>query len=49
MGGSGLDQLDQTDNFQKICASRLDRIHLYRIKTGLELKNFTVHSSLQQR
>jgi len=43
MGGSGL---DRTDDFQKFCGSRLDRIQFYRFRTGLELKNFTVRSSL---
>jgi len=32
MGGSGL---DQTDDFQIFCGSGLDRIQLYRIRTGL--------------
>jgi len=36
----------KTDYFQKFCRSGLDRIHFYRIRTGLRLKNFTVRSSL---
>jgi len=43
MGGSGL---NRTDDFQKFCGSGLDRIQFYPIRTGLGLKNFTVHSSL---
>jgi len=43
MGGSGL---DRTDDFQKFCGSALDRIQFYRIRTGIELKNFPVCSSL---
>jgi len=43
VGGSGL---DQTDDFQKFCSSRLDPIQSLRIRIGLELKNFTVGSSL---
>jgi len=43
MGGSGL---ERTDDFQKFCGSGLDRIQFYWIRTGLELKNFTVRSSL---
>jgi len=43
IGGSGL---DRTDDFQKFCGSRLDRIQFYRIRTGLGLKKFTVRSSL---
>ena len=43
IGGSGL---DRTDDFQKFCGSGLDRIQFHRIKTGLGLKNFIVHSSL---
>jgi len=43
MGGS---RLDRTDDFQKFCGSRLDRIQFCRIRTGLGLKNFTVRSSL---
>jgi len=42
-GGSGL---DRTDDFQKFWGSGLDRIQFFRIRPGLELKNFTVHSSL---
>jgi len=38
--------LDRTDDFQKFCESGLDRIHFYRISTGLGLKNFTVRSLL---
>jgi len=44
MGGSGL---DRTDDFQKLCGSRLDRIQLLQIRIGFGLKNFTVHSSLE--
>jgi len=43
MDGLGL---DRTDDFEKFCGSGLDRIQLYRIRTGLGLKNFTVRSSL---
>ena len=42
MGGSGL---DRTDECQTFCASGLDRIQFYRIRTGLELKIYTVRSS----
>jgi len=35
-----------TNDFQKICGSKLDRIQFYRIMTGLGPKNFTVRSSL---
>jgi len=38
--------MDRTDDFLKFCRSGLDRIQFYRIKTGLGLKNFKVHSSL---
>ena len=38
--------LDRTDDFQKFCRSRLDRIQFYRIWTGLGLKIFTSRSSL---
>ena len=37
--------LDRTEDFQRFCGSRLDRIQIDRI-TGLGLKNFTVRSSL---
>jgi len=43
MGGSGR---DRTDDSQKLCRSGLDRIQFLRIRIGLGLKNFTVHSSL---
>jgi len=43
MGGSAL---DQTDDFQKFYRSGLDQVQFYQIRTGLGLKNFTVHSSL---
>ena len=45
MGGS---RMDQTDDFQKLCESGLDRIQLLWIRIGLGLKNFTVRSSLIQ-
>jgi len=38
--------MDRTDDFQKFCGSRLDRIQFHGIRTGLGLKNFTVRSSL---
>jgi len=44
IGRSGL---DQTDDFQKLWGSGLDRIQFHRIRTGLKLKNFTVSSSLK--
>jgi len=44
MGGSGL---DRTEHFRKFCGSGLTRIQFFRNRTGLELKNFTVFSSLQ--
>jgi len=43
IGESGL---DPTDDFQKIFGSGLDGIQIYRIRTGLGLKKFTVCSSL---
>jgi len=43
MRGSGL---DRTDDFQIFCRSGLDRIQFFRIRIGLGLKIFTVHSSL---
>jgi len=39
--------LDRTDDFQKFCGSRLDRIQFYRIKTELGLKNLTVRLFLR--
>jgi len=38
IGGSGR---DQTDDFQKFCASGLDWIQFHWIMTGLGLENFS--------
>jgi len=43
VGGAGL---DRSDDFQKFCGSGLDQNQIYRIRTGLGLKYFTVRSSL---
>jgi len=43
IGGPGLDRIDE---FQKFCGTGLDRNQLFRMRTGLGMKNFTVRSSL---